>query len=498
MNLKIYSGAPGSGKTLSVLNDIAETPGRYVIAVPRTELAEEFASYLRRQLEPRSSSATVETIHSGQTGVRENVGRRIEDALRDHGGSEHCAVLITHEALFRLDPDKLAGWHVCIDEVPEGAVLAGAIPAAIFFRALDALYVLEPTGHDGWYQVVPRDGVEAAKPSEFRRDAAESAAAFHKAATNPHRAVFVDISAWEDARAHGRLVHWWSIWTPASLRSCASVAITGAGFFRSMLYHACAFVHGDRLTIDTVSPPRSALREQPRVTIRYFTRHSGSTTWWQTDEGSLCLVRVSEYLQQVGFAGYWSSNQEIKPYFRHRFGGVAVEPRQAGTNGLRDHMACAYIYSNKAQPAEQAILKLLDLDIAAVSVAREQEDIIQFAMRGAIRDPSYGGTYEVYLYSKDQADSLANYLVREGITVDNRVEVTPVVEAGIMDVARPEPKGCYATMPPAASVAVVRERDERKLAKDRERKRRQRAATKAQQQTDGSYRGRGRPKKVVP
>lgn len=104
MNLKIYSGAPGSGKTLSVLNDVADTPGRYVIAVPRKELAEEFGSYLRERLDAKTRSATVKTIHSGQTGFREGVVRRIEDAVRDHVDSAHCVLLITHEGFLGSDP----------------------------------------------------------------------------------------------------------------------------------------------------------------------------------------------------------------------------------------------------------------------------------------------------------------------------------------------------------------------------------------------------------
>uniref|UniRef100_UPI001E4F100D hypothetical protein n=1 Tax=Methylobacterium sp. Leaf118 TaxID=2876562 RepID=UPI001E4F100D len=422
--------------------------------------------------------------------------RRIEEAVRDHADSAHCVLLITHEGLFLLGPEKLAGWHVRIDEVPDGAVLTSAFPATISFLALSTLYDLEPTGHDNWHQVVPRPGVDPVKPSEYRTDAAGPLAAFHKATTNSYRAVFVDLSAWEDARAHGRQVHWWSIWTPTSLRCCTSVAITGAGFFRSMLYHACVFIHGDELAFERLDPPTLAPRAKPRVTIRYFARHPGSTMWWQTDDGSLCLVRVSEHLQQIGFKGYWSSNHEAKAYFRHRFGGDAVEPRQAGTNALRRHTACAFVYSNKAQPAERPLLELLNLDEGTVSVAREQEDIIQFVMRGAIRDPRFEGSYDVYLYSQDQAEALATYLVREGITVEERVEVIPVAEAGIMEVARPEPKGRYTTMTPAADEATASEREEQKLAKDRERKKRQRAASRAEEKANGSYRGRGRPRKV--
>ncbi|KQO90187.1 hypothetical protein ASF36_04640 [Methylobacterium sp. Leaf90] len=57
--------------------------------MPRKELAEEFASYLRKRLETKSSSAPVKTIHSGQTGFREGVGRRIEDAVREQRADEH-------------------------------------------------------------------------------------------------------------------------------------------------------------------------------------------------------------------------------------------------------------------------------------------------------------------------------------------------------------------------------------------------------------------------
>ncbi|CAO4151885.1 hypothetical protein DHODJN_17625 [Methylorubrum extorquens] len=85
MLCKIYSGAPGSGKTLSVLDDVAGTPGRYVIAVPRKELAEEFASYLRERLDTKTLHPIVKTIHSGQAGFREGVVRRIEEALREQG-----------------------------------------------------------------------------------------------------------------------------------------------------------------------------------------------------------------------------------------------------------------------------------------------------------------------------------------------------------------------------------------------------------------------------
>lgn len=490
MLCKIYSGVPGSGKTLSMLDEIATTPGRYVVATPRKELHNEFGARLRGAQQGGSTAPVVTTIHSGQMGFREGVVRRIEDALRDCADSVHCVVFITHEALFLLDPEKLAGWHVRIDEVPDGAVVTDAFSATASFRTLGYHYGLEPTGHERWYQVVPRPGIDPVKPGEYRTDAAGPLAAFHKAATNSHRAVFVDLPAWDEARAHRRRVHWWSIWTPTSLRACASVAITGAGFFRSLLYHACRFIHDDRLAFEKIDPSTSAPGARPRVVIHYFTRHPGSTTWWQTNDGSLCLVRICEHLQRIGFSGYWSSNHEAKAYFLHRFGGDAVEPRQAGTNALRHHSACAYIYSAKAQPAELALLDLLGLEKQAVSIAREQEDVIQFVMRGKVRDPHFDGAYDIFLYSEDQAEALRKYLVGEGIT--DSVEVRPVAEAGIMDVARPAKGGQSAI---SLTEVSVREREERRKANDRERSQRLRDEKRAARKAEGTYRGLGRPRK---
>ncbi|AWI89823.1 hypothetical protein C0214_17080 [Methylobacterium sp. DM1] len=496
MILKIYSGAPGSGKTLSVLNDVAETPGRYVIAVPRKELAEEFASYLRERLEAVTRSAIVKTIHSGQPGFREGVVRRIEEALREQSECAHCVVLITHEGFLGVDPVLFEGWHVRIDEVPDGAVVSDAVNAKTSYVTLEKHFALESLGHGlGWSRVVPLPGSEPATRSAYLGDAAEKLAPLFKLASNPHRLVLIDLAEWQDARLRQQ-VRYWSIWTPMDVSGCASMVITGASFFNSLVSHACRKFHGDEMVFERITPSIDR-RANPSVTIRYFTRHRGTTEWWKGDEGSLCLVRISQYLERSGFSGFWSCNASERKVFLHRFpSATTCSPKQAGTNSLRHHTSCMFVYSNKAQAADSAILEVLDLKRDYIGKIREEEDIVQFVMRGAIRDPSFDGSYDVYLYSQDQAEALASYLVREGITAEERVEVLRVVEAGIMDVAGPEPKGPYVTVTPAEAASTIRESKELKLTKDRERKRRQRDASKAQQKADGSYRGRGRPKKT--
>jgi hypothetical protein len=81
---------------------------------------------------------------------------------------------------------------------------------------------------------------------------------------------------------------------------------------------------------------------------------------------------------------------------------------------------------------------VLALNADIVRRSREDEDIIQLVGRGALRDRSFSGTYEVHLYSKDQAERLGEYIKSSGITDD--VTIVPVDAAGVMEVKRPEPK----------------------------------------------------------
>ena len=63
--------------------------------------------------------------------------------------------------------------------------------------------------------------------------------------------------------------------------------------------------------------------------------------------------------------------------------------------------------------------------------AREEEDILQFVTRGAIRKPSFDGDYDIYLYSERQAELVAEKLSAGGF--NKPVELVPEPNAGIMD-----------------------------------------------------------------
>ena len=114
--MNILGGAPGSGKSLSLLHEIATDAARYLLASPTIDLIEEQA----RSLRDRNPSLSIIRIHSA-SGGRMSVGRQIADLL-SRPADEHLAALITHEALMAVDLAGFHGWHARIDEPPHAVL----------------------------------------------------------------------------------------------------------------------------------------------------------------------------------------------------------------------------------------------------------------------------------------------------------------------------------------------------------------------------------------
>jgi hypothetical protein len=397
---------------------------------------------------------------------------------------------VSHETFSWLNVSLIEGWHVGIDENLDNAVAAGSFSATTTWSALDRQYGLDPLADGQTWAICPREGVARLKRGEFTKDVAQDLVEFHKCCNNPNRVVFVDIGDWADARRAGRKIRWWSIWSPLALEKCASVTFAAANYFDSLPYHAARWLHGDDITFIEQNVGSNLVRASPRVRVHYFTQgHVGSTEWWDCDEGNACLVAVSIYIESIGGVGYYSCNRATRDVFRNRFPGQRCDPKLAGTNELINHRSCLFVYSNKAQDSDTAILDLLGLNRDAIRQTREVEDLRQFVMRGIIRRPDYDGDYDVYVYDLAQGEDLKRYLGESGIT--DRVEIVPVHEAGFLYLSRPEPQRLIRAPERGADSSEVRRE------KDKLRKREARAEERAKAVENGTYRPWGRPPKEV-
>jgi hypothetical protein len=504
VRVEVLVGPPGCGKTQELLAEMAGVAGRYVFALPTTELVEEKLADLRREAEERGTEPMVRAVHSrapGRTSV--GVARAISEAVEELSLLPHVVLLVTHEGLMAADFSSAAatGWHARVDEVPSAAV-AGELRIPSSGRFFEAVYDLAPVETKGRHRV----SLSADAPGLadiMADDLVSGLAAFHKRAKSP-QGVFVDVADWRDARDRGRAVKWWSAWTPADLAPFATATIAASGFFHSLTHLATRKWFADDVEFVRRDLGTAAPRRERRVVLRYFTRgHRASTEWWvpsgrgkadnpeQKREGKRCLAAVCRYLEGVANLGYWSGNEAVVSYFEERLPGEQVRPKVAGSNAYRHHTSCALVYSSKARPEDAILLDVFGLTREEVERAREREDIWQFAMRGAIREAEFDGTYEVYLYDRWQAEALAAMLREEGVADDIVVEA--VEAAGILDVQRPRP-GPKAGAKTAASGKTFEEREAERRAGDRLRKQRQRAKQREEKAAAGTLRARGRPR----
>lgn len=487
-NCRVLVGGPGSGKTSMMLNEMAAQPGRYILAAPRKDLIEEHVVRLRALATSHGRTPKLKPIHSDQ-GPREPVGRRVAEALEAYDMEEHVVIAITHEALIALEGAALTCWHVRIDEIPDGAILSSQVSIRTSWPALAARYALEPSGVPGQSVIRLRPDIDNLPLSAITEDVGQKLVGLHRAIATSTRTVIVDIDDWADASLTGRRVNWWSIWSLDVLAGCESIVLTGASYVGSILQRVME--GSTRITVTLEEVATSVRTDSPRIHTHYYTRHPGSTSWWQTDDGSRCLVQISRHLESISFRGYWACNDVVVPYFRHRIPDAAqCKPKQAGSNSLRQHASCAMIYSNKSQANDEPIMDVLGLDDNDIRSAREDEDVFQFALRGAIRAANYNGVYDIHVYDQHQAERLRDRLVTQRY---GDVVLVPIDAAGIMDIARPTSNHAYKASPPHKS--SVEQREQNRL-KECQRGRRRREILRDQRQAEGTLRKPGRPRSI--
>jgi hypothetical protein len=284
----------------------------------------------------------------------------------------------------------------------------------------------------------------------------------------------------------------------------ATAAIAVSGFFHSLTCLATRKWFADEVGFVRREVGAAAPRQGRRVLIRCFTHgHRASTEWWFPNgrrkagdpdgarAGKRCLAAVCRHLEGMTDLGYWSGDKAVVGYFEERVPGEQVRPKVAGSNLYRHHRSCGLVYSSKVRPEDAILLDVFGLTREEVERAREREDIWQFAMRGAIREADFDGTYTAFLYDRWQAEALAAMLREEGVADD--VVLEPVEEAGILDVQRPRP-GPKAEARAVASGKTFEQREAERRDGDRLRKQRQRARERAEKAAAGTLRGRGRPR----
>ena len=472
MNVRILTGAPGCGKTKRIREEAIKTPGLYLYAAPTIELVKQQMGDFRAE----APTLDVLEAHCRSRG-RGAVSKRLAEAKADleANGAVHAIILTTHEALLNPDLPDFSGWHIYVDEAIS-AVRSGTIKRSLSSDLLAANFDLKRVGTSDWSELKPCRASPGWR-ALAQDDAAKSILDFLKLAFSGS-GVFVRATSWKTADP----LDWFSVWSPRSLAGAASLTLAGAAFKSSIAFKVWEDSFANRMSFneEVISPFR---RGSPSVCVHYFTEsHDGSTTFWDTSVGRRCLHQIANYLTgNVPGLGFWSGNEAVWKYMEHRTPGTLILPKVMGINSYRQHTSCAMIYSSKPLPGDKPIQEIFGVTDDDLLAAREKEDIAQFVFRGAIRNCDFDGAYDIYVYSKRQAEQLRERLIRDCVVAD--VELVPINEADIMDVGRTS-----STSAKAAPLSV-----EEKRAKERMRKKRERAA-----KAKLTGRRPGRPPKLEP
>lgn len=434
IEIEVLYGVPGAGKSIALREEALGVPGLYLFCLPTTPLIrEQAADFLK--LRPGPHIEIIEA-HSGEGGGRSKVQRQLDDARAKLAadGTTHAVVFMTHESMMTCDLSGFVDWHIRIDEVPNavqtGKVTIGTAETQDFFHNS---FTLDPIGD--WAHA-KLNNAQANWKDRAGDALINRLGDFFKLAARPQGA-YVNVHSWKGVKEF----QWVSLWSPTLLEHAASLKIAAAAYLDSLGYKAAKEWWGDEIEeTKTLIPingkPRSGW---PIIRVHYFTEaHEGTIKFWGKSEGRKMIKAVCNYLvEHVPDIGFWSGNDVVRDLMEWRVGGVLTRPKVAGSNEYRNLRSCAFIYSSKPLPGDEALsgplFKMSKEDILA---AREDEDIHQFVMRGIIRNESYGEDYDCYVYSKRQADALATKL--EAIATS--VEVIAVEEAGILTEKFEKPK----------------------------------------------------------
>lgn len=425
LNITVIQGAQGCGKTTRMRQEALDNPDRYVFSCPSIALIREQVDWLKANA-PLVRVCEAHSDSPGRMGVRDKI--QLAKSEIDRTQAPHAILFITHEALMGYDLSDFQGWHIRVDEAP-ASLQSGRIKAKISKSFIaDKLRLDVTLGHWSHYVADPLKWTETARDSM-----AKNASDFFKQAGRL-TGIFID----ETALAENDEYVWFSFWSPTYLKAFASITISASGYFTSLGYKAADQFYGHQCTFTSqiIITPRT---EQPAIEIIYMTdSHKGSSSFWDKSEGRKCLVEVCDYMVKASpDLGFWSGNEVAYRLMEHRLGGEYISPKAMGLNKFREKKSCALIYSSKATHDDRAIIEALDVTQADILADREMEDIRQFVMRGAIRNPDYAGPYLIYLYEKIQAEQLQSHLIANGF-----IHIS-VAQALVPHTARYVRKDCF-------------------------------------------------------
>lgn len=416
MTVYVDESPVGTGKTYNAISNAITFPARYLFATERLLSVLEIEERARVMAFDRGVNLTIRTIVSTPS----NRGASVATAVAAiptmfANASNHTLFIITHAALMMTDLSGFAGWHVIIDEVP-GILVQQTLRTRTDRDFFERNYRLEHINGQ-WSRVALSEvgkGMTSRDLSHCQSHA--HLLKFHQLVAGELRPVVCNLQEWSDMERPRSEWTWWNLFDIRQLEAFDSVKFLGSGFMSKL---AAKILQNFDPDVAWIVSSRSGDRNAPPKTanIYYFTDAYASKYYFESAHGQEHLAQIAQYLASVmPIKSIWSANnpdekltarRAMEPHMGH---SRYLSPKQSGTNEFMSYHDAAIIYASRPSRAHKAALETLGCTEQDWIETNEYETILQFLTRTSVRDLTRGGTTNLYVLSRDQADYLMAFM----------------------------------------------------------------------------------------
>lgn len=384
--LKYISADCGAGKTHALIQQILRTDDRYIIVHGTLQLVEQTHEAL----------GTVSKMITSRS-CTESVEKDLHTFLLN---STHRALIITDKAFMRItDLSLLRQWRIYLDDVVNFHTF-NVINTEKKFEVEHQLF------QD--FDELSDQYLTAKSVTEFNDDLVQAMSTkfgfiqdyddfvmnsnfFDKIGKVGNQDVYsneckqLTILAWVDIAKYSHL----------------DITFMANKFEESLIYKGNLNLFEE---VKLTGMRERALPVRERLKVYYFSEERFTRTY--RDKNPEALPKVAMWINSnMDASGYfYTTNLESKGILKGKY----IDPISRGMNTFQDYTKCVWLASMKPSPVETKKLELMfSITREEVVQARERENLYQFINRSNLRNYSSTSMIEVYVFDKEQAQSLS-------------------------------------------------------------------------------------------
>ncbi|WP_156500675.1 hypothetical protein [Croceicoccus bisphenolivorans] len=418
--MKVYydQSPAGAGKTKRQVEEITSKLGKFLFFTERIASFAELAARIGAEAARNGMCPIIDYVHSGER--LGSVSRQIEELPTRHRNHDHVIVLATHSGMKRSDLSGFMGWEVIVDEVPQFLDFEQKCTGldVLFFQQH---YNLHPLIGSWSCITANRAGLALTAQQVRACQSHDHLVTFHErvleaSKEGSSRHILCNLPDWTSMADDKVEWCWASAFSLMELSAFDKVTLLG-NRFRADIGSKIS----EALTVEPIEwielPKLTAMSNfMSRVVhIRYFSEErAASSNLFKGKDGAEMLPEIGKIIsQEIKDQEYiWTANDGVSRAALEA-GGMKeanyLSPRQAGTNNYRNVSHAAVIFSAKASPMLESLLKFMGIDPSVWDDSVECETILQFVTRTSVRVEGNMSPVQLWVFDRQQAQYLKDY-----------------------------------------------------------------------------------------